>query len=205
MSASSPRKGAEYEGIKVAKRVYFAFHYQDVIDFRANVVRNHNFLGVESAGYYDHSIWEEAQRTSPLALKRLINSELQNTSVTAVLIGTSTWARRWVRYEIMKSIGRGNRVIGIHINSIKGKDGMTKVSGPNPFDNLGVEIDASGTLATPTEWSSDKWIYNSDLAPFKISQQPEASRARHLSLSYWLRAYDWIVDNGYANFRSWIS
>ena len=29
----------------MAKRVYFAFHYQDVIDFRANVVRKHNFLG----------------------------------------------------------------------------------------------------------------------------------------------------------------
>src|SRR6202047_946436 len=82
----------------MAKRVYFAFHYQDVIDFRANVVRKHNFIGgVESAGYYDHSIWEEAKKTSPLALKRLINAELQNTSVTVVLIGTHTWARRWVR------------------------------------------------------------------------------------------------------------
>jgi hypothetical protein len=29
----------------MAKRVYFAFRYQDVIDFRANVVRKHNFLG----------------------------------------------------------------------------------------------------------------------------------------------------------------
>lgn len=53
--------------------VYFAFHYQDVIDFRANVVRKHNFLGgVEAAGYYDHSIWEDAKTTSPLALKRLL-------------------------------------------------------------------------------------------------------------------------------------
>src|SRR5438874_12467400 len=110
----------------MAKRVYFAFHYQDVIDFRANVVRNHNFLGVESAGYYDHSIWEEAKNTSPLALKRLINAELQNTSVTAVLIGSHTWARRWVRYEIMKSIERGNSLLGVHINSIKGKHQLCK-------------------------------------------------------------------------------
>ena len=59
----------------MAKRVYFAFHYQDVIDFRANVVRKHNFLGgVQVAGYYDHSIWEDAKKTSPLALKRLINA-----------------------------------------------------------------------------------------------------------------------------------
>ena len=97
----------------MAKRVYFAFHYQDEIDFRANVVRRHNFAeGVESAGYYDHSIWEEAKNTSPLALKRLINSELENTTVTVILIGSDTWARRWVRYEIFKSIKRGNRVIG---------------------------------------------------------------------------------------------
>jgi len=49
----------------MAKRVYFAFHYQDVIDFRANVVRKHNFTGgVEAAGYYDHSIWEEAKNTN---------------------------------------------------------------------------------------------------------------------------------------------
>ena len=47
----------------MAKRVYFAFHYQDVIDFRANVVRKHNFTGgVETAGYYDHSIWETAKK-----------------------------------------------------------------------------------------------------------------------------------------------
>jgi len=56
----------------MAKRVYFAFYYQDVIDFRANVVRKHNFAeGVESAGYYDHSIWETAKSTSPLALKEV--------------------------------------------------------------------------------------------------------------------------------------
>src|SRR6185437_12375729 len=142
----------------MAKRVYFAFDYQDVKDFRANVVRNHNFTGgVEAAGYYDHSIWEEAENTNPLALKRLINAELQNTSVTAVLIGSDTWARRWVRYEIMKSIERGNTVLGIHINCITGRDRQCKVSGPNPLDNLGLEISEDGTRATPTEWKNGKW------------------------------------------------
>ncbi len=29
----------------MAKRVYFAFDYEDVSDFRANVVRKHNFTG----------------------------------------------------------------------------------------------------------------------------------------------------------------
>ena len=189
----------------MAKRVYFAFHYQDVIDFRANVVRNHNFLGVESAGYYDHSIWEEAKKTSPLALKRLINAELQNTSVTAVLIGTSTWARRWVRYEIMKSIERGNRVIGVHINSIAGKDKQTKTHGSNPFDNLGLEISADGTRAKPTEWKIKQWGYYDDIGTMTIRQQPAANRGKHLRLSHWLPTYDWIANAGYKNFSSWLS
>ena len=65
----------------MAKRVFFSFHYQDVIDFRANVVRNHWLTKPdrEDAGFFDASIWA-AKRTSPLALKRLINSELQHTS-----------------------------------------------------------------------------------------------------------------------------
>src|ERR1700722_2705848 len=164
----------------MAKRVYFAFHYQDVSDFRANVVRKHNFLGgVESAGYYDHSIWEEARNTSPLALKRLINAELENTSVTAILIGSGTWARRWVRYEIMKSIERANRVIGVHINGIAGKDRLTKPLGVNPFDNLGAEISTDGTRAKPTEWKDGKWRYYSDLDAFPVARQPEANRGVH--------------------------
>lgn len=189
----------------MAKRVYFAFHYQDVKDFRANVVRKHNFTGgVESAGYYDHSIWEETKNTNPLALKRLINSELENTSVTAILIGSDTWSRRWVRYEIMKSIERGNRVIGIHINSIAGKDGMTKPLDPNPFDNLGLEISADGMRAKPTEWKNGKWCYYSDLDPFAISQKPQANKNQHLRLSHWLRVYDWTANRGFENFSSWI-
>jgi hypothetical protein len=190
----------------MAKRVYFAFDYQDVKDFRANVVRNHNFTGgVEAAGYYDHSIWEEAENTNPLGLKRLINTELDNSSVTAVLIGSGTWARRWVRYEIMKSIERGNRVIGIHINSITGKDQQRKASGNNPFDNLGVEISADGLRAKPTEWSNGAWRWYSDLDPFSILEQPVANRGKHLQLSHWLPVYDWVGNRGYENFSSWIS
>ena len=48
----------------MAKRVFFSFHYQDVIDFRANVVRNHKLTKGKSSGYFDSSIWEDAKKTS---------------------------------------------------------------------------------------------------------------------------------------------
>ena len=77
----------------MVKKVFFSFHYQDVIDFRANVVRNHGQFKVSNkeAGYIDRSIWEEAKKESDLALKRLINNGLKNTSNTCVLVGTGTF------------------------------------------------------------------------------------------------------------------
>jgi hypothetical protein len=83
----------------MAKRVFFSFHYQDVIDFRANVVRQHWVTKPEreEAGYFDASIWEEAKKSGSLALKRLINTEVAGTSVTCVLVGSDTFARPWCR------------------------------------------------------------------------------------------------------------
>lgn len=190
----------------MARKVYFAFHYQDVMDFRANVVRNHNVTkGVESAGYYDYSIWEESEKKGDLAIKRMINAELEGTSVTVILIGSETYARRWVRYEILKSMSRGNLLLGIHINNIPGKnDRETKPKGENPFDYLGLSISDDGKKAKPTEWSGSQWVYYSDLEPFEISMQPEINRGKNFQLSHWYRTYDWVIDDGYNNFSKWI-
>lgn len=35
----------------MAKRVFFSFHYKDVINFRVNVVRNHKLTKNDNAGY----------------------------------------------------------------------------------------------------------------------------------------------------------
>jgi len=189
----------------MAKRVYFALHYQDVVDYRANVVRKHNFAeGVKAAGYYDYSIWEDAKKTSPSALKKLIDAELENTSVTVVLIGSDTWVRRWVRYEVFQSLKRGNSVFGIHINSIKGKDQQTKPSGPDPFNNLALEFDAGGTIAKPTEWKDGGWHYSTDFDSYALASQPHPFKGQSVRLTYWCRSYDWVADDGYENFDTWI-
>ena len=190
----------------MAKRVYFAFDYEDVSDFRANVVRKHNFTGgVERAGYFDASIWEEAKKKDPATLKGLINTELESTSVTAVLIGTGTFLRRWVRYEIMKSFARGNRILGIHINGIKGKGQTTKGLGPNPFDYLSIKISADGKIATPMEWDRSQWISYEDLAAFALVEQPAVNRSKTMQLSSFLPVYDWVTGDGFSNFSTWIA
>jgi hypothetical protein len=192
----------------MANRVFFTFHYQDVIDFRANVVRNHWLTKPdrEAAGFYDASIWETARRQGDVALKRLINGGLENTSNTCVLIGSQTYARPWVRYEILKSFKRGNHLFGVHINSTKGKDGLTKWQGPNPFAYVGVTFSASGETATLWEKFGDKWVEYDKVDDgasycFQVSQQ---YRGNGYNLGNWYPVYDWNANDGFNNFSTWL-
>ncbi len=192
----------------MAKRVFFSFHYQDVIDFRANVVRNHWMTKPdrEEAGYFDASIWESARRQGDTALKRLINSGLENTSNTCILVGSQTYARPWVRYEILKSFRRGNHIFGVHINGIKSKDRTTKPIGPNPLEYIGVTFSDDGQTATLWEKNTNDWVkYNkidgSADYSFHVEQQ---FRGKGFNLANWYTLYDWNTDDGFNNFSSWV-
>ncbi len=67
------------------RRCFFSFHYQDVVDFRANVVRKHNVTKDDNGGISIRQFGESSKKQGDLALKRLINGGLENTSVTVVL------------------------------------------------------------------------------------------------------------------------
>ena len=89
--------------VPAKRRVFFSFHYQNDI-WRVNQIRNswrfQNEATREAEGFFDASLWESSQRRSPDSLKELIRAGMEKTSVTAVLVGSSTFQRRWVRYEI---------------------------------------------------------------------------------------------------------
>jgi MTH538 TIR-like domain (DUF1863) len=193
----------------MAKRVFFAFHYQDVIDFRGNVVRRHwqTKPDRESAGFFDASLWEGAKRTGSVALKRLINSGLDGTSVTCVLIGSETFARPWVRYEILKSFRKGNSIIAVHINSIKGKDERTKPLGPNPLEYVGVTFSTSGDTGTLWEKVNGQWKEYAEIdgsASYRTGGVGQQYRDQGFNLGQWYRRYDWVADDGFNNFSTWI-
>jgi hypothetical protein len=117
----------------MARRVFFSFHYERDI-WRANVVRNCWVTkDREAAGFFDASLWEEAKKKGDGEIKKLIDSALKNTTVTAVLIGKETASRTYVKYEIDKSIERGNGLLGVRIEKIKNKDGSTDEAGSNPL------------------------------------------------------------------------
>lgn len=191
----------------MAKRVFFSFHYQDVIDFRVNVVRQHRLTKDDSAGYFDASIWEKAKKTGNYALKRLINDALRNTSVTCVLIGSETYNRQWVKYEIFRSIYKGNNLIGIHINNISDKYEKKKPKGPNPFDYLAVEISKDGSQYAFLECENQKWKYWEEIESTRWFHNDYFDRnlaGTCKKLSDFFNVYDWMKDDGYNRFPEWI-
>ena len=118
----------------MARKVFFSFHYaRDV--WRVSQVRNSAVItSLDKSPFYDKAEWESIKRQGDDAVRRWIDNQLSGTSVTVVLIGAETAGRKWVKYEIAKSIELKKGLIGVHISGIKDKDGKSEANlGPNPL------------------------------------------------------------------------
>jgi hypothetical protein len=134
----------------MARRVFFSFHYQNDV-WRANQIRNaHVVDGTAAAGFQDASLWEEAKKKGDAAIKKMIDDALENTTVTAVLVGSKTESRKYVKYEIEKSVERGNGLLGIYIHNLKDQNGNTSSMGEVP-----AALTATG--ASTHFWDRDKF------------------------------------------------
>ena len=199
----------------MARSIYFSFHYKDVSSFRANVVRNSWVTQDHTAKFVDKSMWEEAEKKGADALKSLIDKSMNGTSVTVILVGSETFCRRYVRYEIVKSFTENKGLLPIHINRISAKNEGVKAKGPNPLDCLKIKIDANCRTVMFFELVNSKWIPFKDLPSinnrvansvfFEDGWFNELKCGRSYKFSEIFEpSYDWITDNGYQNFSVWI-
>src|SRR5262245_26831303 len=109
------------QGIKqIRRKAYFAFDYVDIM--RVNNVRNAWKIthpdSAQNRTFYDSSLWEAKQVTDPEQLKNLIRNGVSYTSAVCVLVGTRTWSRRWVLYEIARAIVDGRGLLAVDINGL---------------------------------------------------------------------------------------
>jgi hypothetical protein len=197
----------------MARYVFFSFAYDDVRNFKVNVVRNSWLMNNAENTFVDGSIWEKSKTKGENFLKKLIEDGLKNTSVTAVLIGEDTANRRWVNYEIVKSFERGNGILGIHINRIKGRTGLT-ARGQNPLERLGFRISEDGQKINFFELKSRSWVEFRDLPQINNKK----SNSIYFGNSWWsgnewgsffkfsdkFETRCWDFDNGHKNFSDWI-
>lgn len=213
-----------YEGLRIPlkkRKVFFSFHYADIM--RVNVVRKSGEFKTNSIadalygddkrsieGFYDESLWESKKLDGPEALKALIRDGVKNTSVVCLLIGSQSFARRWVRYEVARSVIDGKGLVAVHINSInhhKPPYGPHE-RGSNPAFYMGIARKKDGNYylcerklvneSWTWEWYKD---YVSAVPIPKYMNAPE--QGKPMRLSGFTREYDWS-QNGHKNIGGWL-
>ncbi len=192
----------------MARRTFFSFHYQPDV-WRAWNVRNSWVVKPTdqiSTGFFDGSVFEASKKESDESLKNFLRDGMVNTSVTCVLTGTDTWTRRWVKYEIARSIVKGNGLLTVYIHGVKNKDGEVAVKGANPLAQMGVYKAENGNIYL-AEWKGGKWIKYEDYGlaiPADKIWFTEPTSISVSQLSSYFRSYDFTAENGRDNIGSWI-
>lgn len=190
------------------RKVFFSFHYQNDI-WRVNQVRNswrfQHETQREAEGFFDASIWERSKRTSDDALKALIREGLTGTSVTCILAGEQTYLRRWVRYEIARSLVKGNGLLVVKVNRLKDRSGLISSAGENPLNYIGTYRSSDGRILM-AEKNGEKWIRYADYTRSVSlpSTWPKPSSTSVIPLSRYAREYCYVGHNGAVNFASWV-
>lgn len=190
----------------MARRTFFSFHYQPDC-WRAWNVRNSWVVTSdrEDRGFFDGSVFEAKKRESDEALKNFLRDGLNNTSVTCVLAGTNTASRRWVRYEIARSVIRGNGLLTVDIHGVQNKDKETSTKGADPLSVIGVYKTDSGIFLA--ELVNGKWVKYKDYSlavPSKDLWFAAPTTNTVVPLSQHCNRYDFTNGDGRKNLGSWI-
>jgi hypothetical protein len=191
----------------MARRAFFSFHYEPDV-WRAWNVRNSwvvNATEPGDVGFFDSSVFEASKKVGDGNLKNFLRDGVANTSVTCVLAGTHTWWRRWVRYEIARSVVKGNGLLTIYIHGVKDKDGTLAAKGPDPLAQMGVYKSAEQIFIA--EWSQNKWIKYEDYTPAipeSVLWFAAPTDTTVVQLSSTCLSYDFVAEDGRDNIGNWI-
>jgi MTH538 TIR-like domain (DUF1863) len=223
VSPLNPSFGASSLFTPTKRKAFFSFHYDDVM--RVNVVRNAWRIthpdSILTSSFYDSSLWEARQIEGDDAVKRLIREGVEYTSTVCALIGSETWSRRWVRYEIARAIIDGRGLLGLHLNSIRHHKTLTAhTKGYNPLDAMAVgKIIQPTLLSIPTYYLFEiknvpdgrgglrwEWHRYADytLSVTKPPWLPDCQPGWVMPLSNGAKTHDYITDDGHKNIGSWI-
>jgi MTH538 TIR-like domain (DUF1863) len=204
----------------VKRKAFFSFHYDDIM--RVNVVRKAWRIDhPDNGSFYDSSLWESRKLEGDDAVKRLIREGVEYTSAVCVLIGSETWSRRWVKYEIARAIIDGRGLLGVHLNSIRHHVTQTPhTRGYNPLDLMAVgKEQPPGILSTPCYYLFEKQFLPNGIGGLRWVWNRYSDYTSSVPLPQWLAdpqpgyvtplsrntmVYDYIADNGHQNIGGWI-
>jgi hypothetical protein len=204
------------------RKAFFSFHFDDIM--RVNNVRNawkitHPDSSLNRS-FYDSSLWEARKLVDPEGIKQLIRSGVLRTSAVCILVGSMTWDRRWVRYEIARAIIDGRGFLTVHLNGINHH--QTKGPHPrgrNPLAHMGIaklqpnkrlppqyylcemNLVPDGYGGLIEQWSRYGDYTLSVKKPVWLTG-PSVNEVMPLSVD--AAEYDYEQDHGHRNIGSWI-
>jgi hypothetical protein len=114
----------------LAQSAFYSYHH-DLDASRASQIRNMGLIEGNQPATDDE--WEALKRAGDLAIRKWIADQMEEKSVTIILIGNNTSERIWIRYEIDKAWQEGKGVLGLHINHLEDSKGNLSKKGPSPF------------------------------------------------------------------------
>jgi hypothetical protein len=115
----------------MTRRVFFSFDYKNV--YKANKIKDlPGIIATASAGFKDSTLWDEQKVKGDLEVQQMIDSALEGTTVTVVLISHGALKRKYINYEIYQSLARGNGLLALQIHEIPDEKGKTDQPGDIP-------------------------------------------------------------------------
>jgi Thoeris protein ThsB, TIR-like domain len=204
------------------RRAFFSFHHDDIM--RVNNVRQAWKIdhpdSAENRSFRDSSLWEARKLESPDAIKNVIRAGVLYTSAVCVLIGTMTWERQWVRYEIARAVIDGRGLLAVNLNNLPHHRTKTvHPRGLNPLAHMGIAKLQHGPLAVAEYFLCEMWFESDGRGGQVENWALYKDYALAVKKPAWLRdpdigyvtplsadaaEYDYVLDNGHRNIGSWI-
>lgn len=115
----------------MSRQVFFSFEFKKDA-WRAGQIRN---MGkVEKSSTFSDNDWEEVKSKDDETIEKWIDNQMRMRSCIVVLIGETTYSRKWVLYEINRAYELGKGLLGIYVHGLEDSNGEQCSKGKNPFD-----------------------------------------------------------------------
>ena len=144
----------------MARTVFFSFHYERDVR-RIQQVRNSWVVRERGATqpFLDGADFEDAKRRAG-GIEAWIENQLKGCSVTAVLFGSETYSREWVKYEIKRSYELKMGILAIDIHNVRDPIHGTDQQGRNPLENWNIDGRSFTNIYNTYDWVRDDGYNN---------------------------------------------
>ena len=166
--------------------------------------------------FYDRSIWGKSKSRDPDTLKALMRDGVEHSGAICVLVGTTTWQSRWVKYEIARAVIDMRGLLAVHINGLNHIDRrVPDPNGYNPLNCMGVfhaydgryylyenfvEVDPKTGLLG---WAWRQYEDFKDPVPLP-RYIPSIDQGYVMPLARYTSEYDYVCGKGHSNIGAWI-